>query len=162
MFKRYILLPIFLFIANYTIGQIPVIHSISVQQLLERIEKQSDTIFVVNMWATWCLPCVKEIPDFNQIGRLYQNKPIQVIMASLDFPNQKETRLIPFLTTNQVFHSVILLLTPRGGDWISDVDKNWSGAIPATLFVHGKNRVFHEGELTYDEIIANINKVVVP
>jgi thiol-disulfide isomerase/thioredoxin len=163
MFRIYIiLLSAFLFCADYTVGQNPEIPNIPVQQLLERIDKQSDTIFVVNFWATWCVPCIKEIPEFNKIGSHYQNQPIKVIMASLDFPNQKETRLVPFLTANKVIHSVFLMITPRGGDWISEVDKNWSGAIPATVLVHGNSRVFHEGEMTYDEITSKITELTTP
>ncbi len=136
------------------------VSDVPVEKLLNRVESPSDTIFVVNFWATWCQPCVTEIPEFNKIEPHYKNKPVVVIMASLDFPNQKDKRLIPFLKTNIILNSVYLLITPRGGDWISRVEKQWTGAIPFTLILHKKKRIFHEGEINYETIkkyLAQIN-----
>lgn len=80
-------------------------------------------------------------------------------MASLDFPNQKDARLVPFLKNHQVTNQVILLVTPRGGEWISRIDSKWSGAIPATLIIHRNKRLFYERELTFEEISAKISEV---
>lgn len=135
------------------------IPDLTVENLLQRIEKASDTIFVVNFWATWCQPCVEEIPEFNKIEATHHQKPVKVIMASLDFPNQKASRLIPFLENHPVQNPVYLIMQPRGGDWITRIAPEWSGAIPATLVIHRKGRLFHEGELTYPEIKAMLNRI---
>lgn len=156
MIKSYLIIVLFIYSGFYTSAQNENIPNISVDQLLECIEKPSDTIFVVNFWATWCQPCVKEIPELNKIGTQFENKPVKVIMASLDFPNQKESRLIPFIGVNHISHPVILLTPPRGGDWISKINDRWSGAIPATLVIHKGKRAFHEGEITYNEIVSNL------
>ncbi len=140
-------------------GQSSQIPNISVNDLLQRIERPSDTIYVVNFWATWCQPCVKEIPEFNKIPQRFNEKPVKVVMASLDFPNQKDVRLIPFLKNHQVTNQVILLITPRGGEWISGIDSKWSGAIPATLIIHRNKKLFYEGELTFEEISVMMSEV---
>ncbi|SKB68863.1 TlpA disulfide reductase family protein [Alkalitalea saponilacus] len=140
-------------------GETREVPDVEISQLLKRIETPSDTIYVVNFWATWCLPCVKEIPEFNRIEKSYQGQPVQVIMASLDFPNQKESRVLPFLENHTVTHDVILTVTPRGGEWISRVDNAWTGAIPATLIINRDRRSFYEGEINYERLMEMIGEV---
>lgn len=149
---RLINLGLLFFLFNLAEGQTSILKDVPVADLKKRIEIASDTIYVVNFWATWCQPCVKEIPEFNKIPKVYRQKPVKVIMANLDFLNQKETRVIPFLQDNTITHEVIMTLTPRGGEWIDSMDKSWSGAIPATIILHKGKRYFHEGETHYEEL----------
>jgi hypothetical protein len=81
-------------------------------------------------------------------------------MANLDFPNQKESRVLPFLQKNTVAHEVIMTITPRGGEWIDSMDEAWSGAIPATIIWHNGQKHFHEGETHYEEIIEWIDSTL--
>jgi thiol-disulfide isomerase/thioredoxin len=155
------LLGLLVFAAIVTVnGQSRSVLDVPVEDLIKRFESKSDTIFVVNFWATWCLPCVKEIPEFNKIGMRHQNKPVKVIMANLDFPNQKESRLMPFLDKNEVKHEVVMTLTPRGGAWIEQVDEAWTGAIPATIVLHNGKRRFFEGEINNSGILEMMNTVI--
>ncbi len=152
----YLLLSLF----YVSVGQTRTIKDVTIADLKKRVEAASDTIFVVNFWATWCQPCVKEIPEFNKIPKTYQQKPVKVIMANLDFPNQKESRVLPFLQNNTVTHEVIMAITPRGGKWINSIDKSWSGAIPATIIWHNGQKHFHEGETYFEEIKAGIDRTL--
>lgn len=129
--------------------EIPVI---DFKQLLPLLEKDNDTVYVVNFWATWCAPCIKEIPYFEQLGEKYRDQELKVLMVSLDMPNQVESKLIPYIEEHEMRNEVILLDDPRFNDWIPLVEKNWTGAIPATLVYKGDSRVFHAGELTYPEL----------
>ena len=129
--------------------EIPVI---DFKQLLPLLEKDNDTVYVVNFWATWCAPCIKEIPYFEQLGEKYRDQELKVLMVSLDMPNQVESKLIPYIEEHEMRNEVILLDDPRFNDWIPLVEKNWTGAIPATLVYKGDSRVFHAGELIYPEL----------
>lgn len=149
---RLIVTAILLTILIHSQGQTKSIKNIPIAELQKRVEFASDTIFVVNFWATWCQPCVKEIPEFNKIPNSYRNKPVKVIMASLDFLNQKESRVVPFLKNHTVTHEVFMTITPRGGDWIDGVDSSWSGAIPATIIYHDGKKHFHEGETNFEQM----------
>jgi len=133
-------------------AQNSIIRDVTVKDLKTRIESPSDTVYVVNFWATWCQPCVKEIPEFNKIPNFYRQRPVKVIMANLDFANQKEQRVVPFIKDNKITHEVIMTITPRGGEWIESIDKSWSGAIPATIIWHKGKYYFHEGETDYIKI----------
>jgi thiol-disulfide isomerase/thioredoxin len=112
----------------------------------------NDTTYIVNFWATWCVPCRKELPALEKIHEDYAGKPVKVLLVSLDFPNQVESSLVPFLTKNNITARVILLNDPNSNAWIDKVDPAWSGSIPATLIYNKKFRKFFEKELDYDTI----------
>lgn len=128
---------------------VPIMNFSEIKPLLER---NDDTTYVINFWATWCSPCVKEIPYFEEINRKFSGQKLKVILISLDFPSQYDTRLIPFITEYQIQSKVILLDDPRANNWIPLVDEKWTGAIPATLIYNNKGREFHQKVFTYEEL----------
>lgn len=128
---------------------IPVMNFDQLQPLLQ---KENDSIYVINFWATWCGPCVKEIPYFEQLGKNYQDKKLKILMISLDMPNQLDSRVIPYIKKQGMQNPVILLDDPKFNDWIPLVDKQWTGALPATLIYGNGFREFYPGELTYEEL----------
>lgn len=125
---------------------------VNFQQLQPLLQLENDTIYVVNFWATWCAPCIKEIPYFEQLGKKYRDKNVKVLMVSLDFPNQLETRLITFIEKEKMENEVVLLDDPRSNHWIPLVDKDWTGAIPATLIYGREFRSFYQQEFTFSEL----------
>lgn len=116
------------------------------------LEKSNDTTYIINFWATWCAPCIKELPYFQQINDKFAGARVKVILVSLDFERQIESRLIPFIKKNSVTPEVIVLNDPDANNWIDKIDPSWSGALPATLFFNKNGRKFYEKEFTYDEI----------
>lgn len=107
---------------------------------------KNDTIYVINFWATWCQPCVEEIPYFEQLPAAFPNKAIKVILVSLDFPNQIKNRVIPFIQKHQLKSEVILLADPDQNGWIPKVNEDWSGIIPVTLSYNKEKNTFREGQ----------------
>src|SRR5690606_6034887 len=65
------------------------------RELEARISQQSDTTYLVNFWATWCAPCLKELPHFDRLQRSYSSEKVKVLLVSLDFRSQLETGVIP-------------------------------------------------------------------
>ena len=120
----------------------------------------NDTTYVINFWATWCSPCVKEIDFFEEVHSSFEDSKVKVILVSLDFPNQVELRLIPFLEAREITAQVMLMTDLNYNSWIERVDKSWSGAIPATLIFNREQRVFLEQELTRDELFNNVNQIL--
>ena len=137
------------------------VKAIGFDQLQPLLHQENDTVYVVNFWATWCAPCIKELPYFEKLGNEYRNDKLKIILVSLDFANQVESRLIPFIEKNKLKNEVVLLADTRADKWIPLIDKNWSGAIPATL-IYGKGfRQFYPHEFTYeklDEIVEPLLK----
>ena len=120
----------------------------------------NDTTYVINFWATWCSPCVKEIDFFEEVHTSFDDSKVKVILVSLDFPNQVKQRLIPFLEAREITAQVMLMTDLDYNSWIERVDKSWSGAIPATLIFNREHRVFLEQELTRDELFENVNEIL--
>jgi thiol-disulfide isomerase/thioredoxin len=128
-------------------GQI--IEKIKLPELEKILNSPEDRLFVVNFWATWCAPCVKELPHFEAVSREYNEADVRFLLVSLDFPSQIEKQLIPFLKKNKIALSVSVMIEPDYNSWIDKVDPAWQGDIPATLFFNNnkKQRNFHSGEL---------------
>lgn len=128
-----------------------------VDQLLNRIHNTSDTIYVVNFWATWCKPCVAELPEFEKFNQDNLNNPVKVILVSMDFKEDLQKKLLPFLKKNTYTSEVILLDEINGNDFINKIHEQWSGAIPATLITSGNKTkfMFVEKKVTYQFLKEN-------
>jgi thiol-disulfide isomerase/thioredoxin len=113
------------------------------------INSGEDKLFVINFWATWCGPCVKEFPLFVKVSEDYSKQKVKFIMVSLDFPSQADKQLIPFLKKNRSSLHVALMTDMDYNSWIDKVDRSWQGDLPATLIFNNprNRRVFHNGEL---------------
>src|SRR4051812_27348550 len=80
-----------------------------IDALLKRINNTSDTIYVVNFWATWCKPCVAELPEFEKFNRQNKNKIVKVLLVSIDFKDELDKKVKPFLEKNQYSMECVLL-----------------------------------------------------
>ncbi|MDQ3049507.1 MAG: TlpA family protein disulfide reductase [Bacteroidota bacterium] len=123
-------------------------------ELESLLNVNSDTTYVINFWATWCKPCIKELPYFDNLASTFAGKKIKVVLVSLDFKRQYETVLKPYLVKNNVVSEVLLIDEPDYNSWIDKIDTSWNGAIPATLILNNKTgiRNFYEREFTLEEI----------
>lgn len=126
-------------------------------QLELLLNEDKDQIYVVNFWATWCKPCIQELPYFEALQNNYKSD-VRVILVSLDFPNKLESQLIPFVNEHAIQSQVVLLDDPHENEWIPKVDTTWSGAIPATLILDGDKRKFYERSFSEEELEDEILK----
>ncbi|MCB0570707.1 MAG: TlpA family protein disulfide reductase [Phaeodactylibacter sp.] len=125
-----------------------VLQGIPIYATFDKIEPllhiHNDTTYIINFWATWCAPCVAELPHFDELVDAYEGQKVRVILVSLDFPRQFETKLAPFVREHQLKPTVVALADGRYNDWIDKVSPEWSGAIPATLAYKGEKVAFLE------------------
>ncbi|UMB59768.1 redoxin domain-containing protein [Lutibacter sp. A80] len=119
----------------------------------------SEKIHIVNFWAMWCAPCVKELPIFQAYEK--NNENVEMIFVSLDFPEDIETKLKPFLEQKGITSKVVLLDDPDANTWIDKIDPNWSGAIPFTIIFNKNKRSFHERAFeNIEDLETEINNTI--
>ncbi len=125
---------------------------------LEALFHQGDEYtYVINFWATWCAPCIAELPFFVRLGTAYQDEMVRVVLVNLDMAKMWETHLVPFLEKREMKSYVVVLQDPKQNSWIPKVYKDWSGAIPATLIYNSGLRKFYEKPFSYEELQSELN-----
>jgi thiol-disulfide isomerase/thioredoxin len=119
------------------------------------IEKNKKDIKIINFWATWCVPCVKELPIFEKIN----NENIQVHLISLDFKNNYETKITNMIEKKNLKSNVYWLNESDLNSFYPKINANWKGSIPATLIVfpNGKTK-FHQGSLDEESLNKLLEK----
>ncbi|MCF8366723.1 MAG: TlpA family protein disulfide reductase [Bacteroidales bacterium] len=159
MAKTTLFLMLFMLTAGFSEAQksVPVYDFDAFKPLLHR---QNDTTYVINFWATWCKPCVEELPAFETLNENHKNEKVRVMLVSLDFIRHYDSKLIPFIEERSLQSKVILLNDPRSNSWIDQVSPEWSGAIPATLIYRGNMRQFYERSFTILEIEKELENFI--
>lgn len=129
------------------------IPSYSADNLNARISG-NDTIYVVNFWATWCVPCVKELPAFNMIQSLYKDKPVKVILVSFDFKEQYPAKLTAWIAKKKLQPEVVWFNETSPTEYIPKIAPEWEGGLPATILINNKKgiRLLKPNEITADEL----------
>jgi len=133
---------------------------VKLKQLQDHINRETDNIKIINFWATWCAPCIKEMPLFEKIGA--ERKDVEVTFVSLDLDlNPKPETVYRFIDRKKIQSKVLILDEKDPNVWINQIEKGWSGAIPATIIINGKTgqrkfveKELHEGDL--EKLIAEI------
>ncbi|MEO7463648.1 MAG: TlpA disulfide reductase family protein [Ferruginibacter sp.] len=112
-------------------------------------------VTVINFWATFCKPCVAEIPSFINLVEKYRGQVVTLMLVSLDLPSYYPAKIAAFASSHK-FNVPIAWLNETNADFFCPiVDKSWSGSIPATLIMNKNTgyRKFYEGELSQEEFL---------
>ena len=122
------------------------------------LNKNDDKVYVINFWATWCAPCVKELPYFESLNTEFKDDGVEVILVSLDFPHLYEEKLKPFIKERNLKSKVVALDDPDMNTWIPKVSESWTGAIPATIIYRNDNRKFYEQSFDFEGLKTELNQ----
>lgn len=133
---------------------------IKFKDLQELRQQPNDTLYVVNFWATWCKPCIKELPYFEAVNQKYKDQPVKVVLVSMDAVEDVDSRVKTFVQRRGLKSDVLLLDEVDGNTWIDKIEPKWSGAIPATMVFNNKEGTyeFREAEMTQEELNALVEK----
>jgi thiol-disulfide isomerase/thioredoxin len=149
-----------LIVSSAAFGQ--TINQIKLKDLEKILTTKTERIQVINFWATWCAPCVKEIPLFEKLKT--DNSSVDITLVSMDFDLDPDPAKVErFVTRKALKNKVVILAETDPNSWIDKIDKNWGGALPATLVVNtqtGKRKLvqkeLHEGDL--EKLITEVSK----
>lgn len=144
-----------LMLINGTLNAQQVVRVVNYDQLDPVIHRHDSVLYVVNFWATWCAPCVKELPEFMEVNTMmHGQKNYKMILVSLDNAKLVESKVRPFLKANNIPTDVYVLDdNKRMNYWIGQIYHDWSGTIPATALIrNGKVVFFKEEQLTKEEL----------
>ena len=119
---------------------------IKYEQLFDKIQQDSDQLIVVNFWATWCGPCVEEMPHFVELNEQYKDNPnFKLIFVSMDRAKQLD-KVKQFMQEYKMNGEVVLLDdNKRMNEWIPKIDNNWNGNIPVTVLYKKKEKLHFVG-----------------
>ena len=157
--KRSLMLLSLLIVVSVNAQQAPII---KFKDLNSLIQTKTDTTYVINFWATWCDPCVRELPSFLRLEKELANKKVKFHFVSLDFVRDYESQFLPFLSKHSMNNYVYLLDEPDYNSWIDKVDPHWLGSIPTTVIIshHPDSTFFNEGELSYESLSKIVNSLI--
>jgi thiol-disulfide isomerase/thioredoxin len=138
--------------------------SVKIDEVNKRLQNGNDTVYVVNFWATWCAPCVAELPYFERLDSVYKYKSVKVILVSTDFKKDIDSRLVPFIERKKLHSEVNFLDELYDNEWIPKVDSLWQGNIPATKIYSAKTQrsFFIPRETTFEELDSLVKTAAVP
>lgn len=132
-------------------GKAQEVQIVKFDQVEELMKSSTHEYILINFWATWCAPCVKEIPIIEKFAA--ENTQVSVTFISLDFAS-KVDKVTNFVTRKKMKSRLLLLDDLDYNSWISKVDPSWQGTIPATLLINTKtqSRQFVAQELAPGEL----------
>lgn len=130
---------------------------VKIDDLIQIIDKDDDITRVVNFWATWCRPCVAELPHFEEAHKEYKDKKVELILVAIE---DDKARIEKFIQKKGITAKVLYLDEKDANAWIPKINNDWDGAIPVTLFVNNKlkKRDFHSGQIDKEELFKTINQ----
>lgn len=137
-----------LFFIQATLAQ--QIQIISRNELIDLLKPDENQLQVFNFWASWCAPCVKELPIFKQATEKYGNQ-LQVTLISLDFA-EDISKAQNILQKKGINFKTYLLSDTKYNEWIDKVEPQWQGAIPMTILQKGKKRIFINEEVSWQKL----------
>lgn len=145
------------------INLLPAQEILTFEQLAPRLSTQSDTVFVVNFWATWCGPCVAELPHFEKLQEQNKDQKFKLLLVSLDNKNVVATKVTPFIQKKNLTAEVVVLAEKDPNKWVDKVDESWTGSIPATLIFNNSQKAFYEKQFeSFEELKAAFTPLTTP
>lgn len=137
------------------------IKKVRINDLMEYIQK-SDHPLVVSFWATWCVPCIEEIPWLQSAVENHKADSVELVLVSLDFASSYPKKLTEFVKQKQFTATCFWLNETNADEFCPKINERWQGGIPANLFINNKTgyRRFFDRQLTDRQAEPEVKKLV--
>jgi thiol-disulfide isomerase/thioredoxin len=155
------LFPVILSLCFYGTSSAQQVEAVKIEELNAYITKAEQPL-IINFWATWCKPCIAEMPYIQQAAQQYKDSGVQLIMVSLDFPEAYPNDITAFIKNKSLDGTFFWLDESNADHFCPVIDKQWQGSIPATLLLNGKTnyRKFFERKITPDELHISLKEML--
>jgi thiol-disulfide isomerase/thioredoxin len=152
---------LFLVVMITTAVQSQEIQKVKIKDLVKIIDTSSVPL-VVNFWASWCAPCIKEIPWFEKSVAAFKDQKVKLILVSLDFAEDYPKGIAAFAKKNNYQSKIVWLDETNADEFCPKIDEKWDGAIPVTLMVNKKRqyRQFFAQQLPEQRLVQELQKLV--
>jgi len=134
------------------------IDTIDVDGIKDLVKNNSDKLRLINVWATWCGPCVAEFSEFITMNRMYRNRDFELVTISADDPTNKD-KALKFLQRNQASSINYIFSIDDKYKLIEAIDPNWQGALPYTILVEPGGKIVYAKQGQIDP--AEMKKMIV-
>jgi thiol-disulfide isomerase/thioredoxin len=112
--------------------------------LTRLMKNDTDKLLVINVWATWCGPCVAELPEFVTMHRMYRKRNFQMVTISMDEPETKDAALQVLKENHQSASNYIWTGANGDKDKLAELlDKEWQGPVPYTILVAPGGKILY-------------------
>ncbi len=126
-------------------------HHIDDTAVAKLVKNPTHELLLVNLWATWCGPCVAEMPELVTINRMYRGRKLKLITISMDDPAKGDDAL-KILKENHVSGTNFILLTEDKDKFAESLDKDWPGPLPYTLLIEPGGKVVYRKVGAFDPL----------
>lgn len=137
------------------------IKKVAIKEIAQLIDT-CKTPLLINFWATWCKPCVEEIPWFEKSVAMYKDKKVQLVLVSLDFKTDYPNTLQQFVQKKKITSKVVWLNETNADYFCPFIDAKWNGNIPVTLMINKqiKYKQFYDHQLPEPQLKEALKKLV--
>jgi thiol-disulfide isomerase/thioredoxin len=137
------------------------IKTIDAKGLSALISERKGKVLLLNIWATWCVPCREEFPDLVMLSNDLRGTNAEVVAVSVDYPDETAQKIAPFVKKMKTPFRVYVADFPSQDDFINSFDKEWSGAVPVTFIYdkHGKQQKYLLGKQSYAQLKKAVDDV---
>jgi thiol-disulfide isomerase/thioredoxin len=151
----------FLFVATDIYSQ--QIKSVKVTEL-EKLIKESKRPLIISFWATFCVPCLQELPYFQDITEKYKSQEVSMLLVSLDLKGYYPDSIMATVKKHKIVQPVVWLNETNADYFCPKIDSSWSGGMPSSLFVNNATgyHKFFEESLSKEKFEKEIQAMLKP
>ncbi len=131
---------------------------------LEKTIKESKAPLIVNFWATFCVPCIQEMPYFQELAQQYKPKDVSLVFVSLDLKEAYPTKVMEMAKKLKLIFPVAWLNETNADYFCPKIDTSWMGGMPSSLFINNATgyHKFFEDQLSKEKLEKEIQAMIAP
>ena len=141
---------------------VPAVSTIDLAGLRSMISERHGRPLLLNVWATWCIPCREEFPDLVRLRSAYPDSAVDMVAISVDYPDEVDSKIRPFLSHLRVPFPVCVSGVKKQEDFMNALDSLWNGGVPATFIYdgNGHRRTFLFGQKSYSVFKSELDSIM--